>query len=43
MKKIEYMSPEMEVVKLKSQLALLAGSNDGTGEEMPGTGDSEEL
>ena len=39
MKKIEYMAPEMEVVELKSQVALLAGS----GEETPGSGDSEEL
>ena len=39
MKKIEYMAPEMEVVELKAQVALLAGST----EETPGTGDSEEL
>lgn len=39
MKKIEYMTPEMEIVELKSQVALLAGS----GEEAPGTGDSDEL
>ena len=39
MKKIEYMAPEMEVVELKSQVALLAGS--GSGEETPGTGDDE--
>ena len=37
MKKIEYMAPEMEVVELKSQVALLAGST----EETPGTGDDE--
>ena len=43
MKKIEYMTPEMEIVELKSQVALLAGSNNGAGEEAPGTGDSEEL
>lgn len=27
MKKIEYLAPEMEVVKLNSQFALLAGSS----------------
>lgn len=41
MKKIEYMAPEMEVVELKAQVALLAGS--GEEEIAPGTGDSEEL
>ena len=40
MKKIEYMAPEMEVVELKAQVALLSGSNE---EVAPGTGDSEEL
>lgn len=39
MKKNDYQTPEMEIVELKSQVALLAGS----GEEVPGTGDSEEL
>lgn len=29
MKKIEYQAPEMEVVELKSQSALLAGSGSG--------------
>lgn len=28
MKKIEYQAPEMEIVKLKSQAALLAGSGE---------------
>ena len=32
MKKIEYQAPEMEVIELKNQVALLAGS----GEEAPG-------
>lgn len=41
MKKIEYQTPEMEIVELKSQIALLAGS--GEEEKAPGTGDSEEL
>lgn len=31
MKKIEYMAPEMEVVELISQVALLAGSDDNEG------------
>ena len=32
MKKIEYMAPKMEIVELKSNVVLLAGS----GEETPG-------
>lgn len=28
MKKIEYMAPEMEVIKMKSKIALLAGSGE---------------
>ena len=36
MKKIEDQAPEMEIVKLKSQVALLAGSNE---EETPGEGE----
>jgi len=32
MKKIEYKAPEMEVVELKYQVALLAGSAEGDGE-----------
>lgn len=41
MKKIEYIAPEMEEIKLKAQTSLLAGS--GEEEIAPGTGDSEEL
>ena len=36
MKKIEYHAPEMEIVKLKSQATLLAGSNE---DETPGRGE----
>lgn len=36
MKKIEYQAPEMEVVELKAQSVLLAGS----GEEAGGGGDT---
>ncbi len=39
MKRIEYIAPEMEVVKLNVTAALLAGS----GEELEGSGDSEGL
>ncbi len=39
MKKIEYMAPEMEVIKLKAQAALLAGST----EETPGTDNPDEF
>lgn len=35
MKKLEYQSPEMEIVKLKGKVALLAGS-DNEGEIPPG-------
>ena len=31
MKKIEYMTPEMEVVELKSKVTLLAGSTEEAG------------
>ena len=31
MKKIEYMAPEMEIVELKSNVTLLAGSTEGGG------------
>ena len=31
MKKIEYKAPEMEVVELKSKVALLAGSGENAG------------
>ena len=34
MRKIEYLSPEMEIIELKNQVALLAGS----GEEAGGSG-----
>ena len=40
MKKIEYLAPEINVIVLKSKAAILVGSS---GEEAPGTGDSEEL
>ena len=39
MKKMEYLAPEVNVIVLKSKAAILVGS----GEEAPGTGDSEEL
>ena len=39
MKKIEYMTPEMEVIEIKSKIALLAGSGESSG----GTDDPEEL
>ena len=38
MKKIEYQAPEMEIVKLKSQAALLAGSVNDDDEGGPGSG-----
>ena len=38
MKKIEYMTPEMEVVELKSKVNLLAGS-DGDGGGTPEEGE----
>ena len=38
MKKIEYQAPEMEIVKLKSQTALLAGSVNDDDEGGPGNG-----
>ena len=28
MKKTEYMAPEMEIIKMKSKIALLAGSGE---------------
>lgn len=31
MKKIEYMTPEMEIVELKSNVVLLAGSGEEAG------------
>ena len=31
MKKIEYMAPEMEIVELKSNVTLLAGSTEEAG------------
>ena len=36
MKKLEYKAPEMEIIKLKNQAALLAAS----GEEAPGSGEN---
>ena len=39
MKKMEYIAPEEQIVKLQLQNAVLVGS----GEQTPGTGDSEEL
>lgn len=38
MKKIEYEAPDMEIVKLKSQAALLAGSVNDDDEGGPGSG-----
>lgn len=37
----KYMIPEMEVVELKNQSALLSASGDG--ETAPGTGDYDDL
>ena len=42
MKKMEYIAPEEQVVKLQLKNTVLVGSG-GEGEEAPGTGDSEEL
>ena len=42
MKKIEYQAPEMEVVEMKYNTTLLAGS-DGGGSSSGGTEDPEEL
>ena len=39
MKKIEYLAPEMEIVKLNSQFALLAGSINDDDEGGPGAGE----
>ncbi len=39
MKKIEYEAPEMEIVKLKSQAALLAGSGSVNDDDEGGPGD----
>ncbi len=39
MKKMEYIAPEEQIVKLVVKNTLLVGS----GEEAPGTGDSDEL
>ena len=41
MKKIEYMAPEMEVVELKSNVNLLAGSPKDPGEAPGGSGDDD--
>lgn len=41
MKKIEYMTPEMEVVELKNNITLLAGSNEDPGEGPGGAGDED--
>lgn len=40
MKKNEYFAPEMEIVELKSQVALLAGSGD-PGEGPGGSGEDD--
>jgi hypothetical protein len=40
MKKMEYIAPEEQVVKLQLKNSLLSGSNT---EEAPGTGDADEL
>lgn len=42
MKKIEYQAPEMEVVEMKYNTVLLAGS-DGGGSSSGGTDEPEEL
>lgn len=39
MKKIEYKAPEMEVIKMKSMVAILAGSDPG--EAPGGSGDDD--
>lgn len=40
MKKIEYLSPEMEIIELKGNVAILAGSGDpGEGPGGPGEDD----
>ena len=41
MKKIEYIAPEMEIVKIANNIALLAGSDPANedGEVTPVTGD----
>ena len=40
MKKIEYMAPEMEVVEIKNNIVLLAGSGEEPGwNENPGESD----
>lgn len=39
MKKMEYMSPEMEIIELKNKVAILAGSpSDDPGEAPGGSG-----
>lgn len=40
MKKMEYIAPEEQVVKIELNQIICAS---GSGEEAPGTGDSEEL
>ena len=41
MKKIEYMTPDMEVIKMTMKQHLLDGSTPG--EETPGTGNVDEF
>ena len=41
MKKIEYQAPKTEIVELRYQTAMLAGS-DGNGSTAPGTGGGSE-
>ena len=43
MKKMDYVAPEMDEIKLIHNVALLEGSNEGNDEQVPGTGDPEEL
>jgi len=40
MKKIDYQAPEMEVIELKNQVTLLAGSEPGSGK---GTSEGEDF
>ena len=43
MKKIEYIVPEMEEIKLMHTVALLDGSGDPDPDQTPDTGDAGEL
>lgn len=45
MKKLEYLAPEFEEIKLLHNIALLGGSNEGDDDDQqaPGTGNAEGL